>query len=133
MALRRRPFPPSMPPEITAFDHQASVLGITTSTTALHPGKLQATKTETTNEAQRIIELTKENGSLRQQLERCHDIIEAWSSLYSAILEAYKLLKGAKEVIQEGLHRFSERQGLADEKLSSYWGVDIENGDIRVI
>ena len=133
MALRKRPSPSNMPPEITSFDHQASVLGITSSTTALHPSKLQTTKKETQSESERIIELTKENGSLRQELGRCRDIIEAWSSLYGAILEAYKLLKTAKEVIQEGLHRFGERQLLADEKLSLYWGIDIEKGDIRVI
>ena len=81
-------------------------------------------------ESERIIELTKENGSLRQKLGRCHDVIEAWLNLYGAILEAYKLLKTAKEVIQEGLHRFSEKQLLADEQLSLYWGIDIEKGDI---
>ena len=131
--LNSRSIPHSMPPETTLLDHHANRLGAPSFPASLRPAHLQRTKDRSPDDEPRIIELTRENSSLRQELARCQEVLEGWTVLYGTITEAYKLLKMAKDTLQEGLQVFSEKQAAADKKLCEYWGIDVEKGDYRVI
>jgi hypothetical protein len=123
----------SVPPEITAFDYHASSQGITTATARLHPAYLRTTKNHMPTESERIIELTSENSSLRQELARCNDIIQAWANFYGTVLEGYDMIKMGRRHIQEGLQALSEHHKIADAKLCTYWGVKSEEGIVRIL
>ena len=120
-------------PEVTPFDHHAQNSGVTTFNVALHTPALRKSRNGSTTDKERIIELTKENSSLRHELIRYNEKLKTWTILYGSIIEAFRLLKLAKDVLQQGLESFNEQQAAADEALCNFWNIDIEKGDIRLI
>ena len=122
-------YPTERPPHFSRKSRPSDI------TSSLRPAHLSVTKNlPKPSESERLLELTRENGCLRQELARANEVLTSWTRLYVAFVEAYKLLRQAKRITQEALHAVSTKQMEDGKDLAHYWGVDVEKGtDIRII
>jgi len=114
------------PAEVTALDHCIASRGGTTSKIEKLPSQIQVTKYRSPpNRDQRIEELTRENGYLRQELALYEETRDAMVSLHTKTTKAYKLLR-------EGLQELSEKVALSEKSLLEYWGIDLNDEGMEV-
>jgi hypothetical protein len=114
------------PAEVTALDHCIASRGGTTSKIEKLPSQIQVTKYRSPpNRDQRIEELTRENGYLRQELALYEETRDAMVSLHAKTKKAYKLLR-------EGLQELSEKVAVSEKSLLKYWGIDLNDEGMEV-
>ena len=77
---------------------------------------------------ERIEELTRENGRLRQELAFYSKKHTDTVALYTKALKALKAL-------QDALHEIAEKQGMSEKSLLNYWGILVEefNPEIAIL
>lgn len=114
------------PTEVTALDHHiASLRGMASSIERL-PSQQQLYKTRPPpTQSQRIEELTRENGYLRQELAHHQEMQCAMVTLLTKTVQAYK-------VLQEGLQELSQRVAGSEKRLLKYWGINLGNEGVEV-
>ena len=117
---------PGRPAEVTALDHHIASRGGTTSKIEKLPSQIQLSKCRSPlNRGERIEELTRENGYLRQELALYEDTRDAMVCLHVKTTKAYKLL-------QEGLQELSQKIVLSERSLLDYWGIDLNDEGMEV-
>ena len=114
-----KPAPATAPPNITPLDHFISQNGGTTSAIDMLPHQLQRSKVRPTIQ-ERIEELTRENGRLRQELALHNETYTATIALYTKAQEAFTIL-------QDALRNISEKRTMSEKSLLDYWGISTED------
>jgi hypothetical protein len=105
--------------EITSIDHRIALFGGQTSTTKRLPQNIQKIK-GVSDPCQRIEELTRENGRLRQEVFHAREQARAFLSLYTKSVEAQRILR-------EATQETSDRLLHSDNQFMRYFGVDIDD------
>ena len=102
---------------VASVDHWIGQGGGTTSTLEFLPHRLKISKAKTTvTMEQRIEELTRENGYLRQELAYHKDT-------QVAIMGLYDSAKTAVRRLQESLEEASRRIAMSENRLLEYWTI----------
>lgn len=104
--------------EINSIDHRIALAGGQTVATERLPQNIQHAKASP-NPMQRIAELSRENGRLRQEVCHAREQAQAYLTLHHKALEALQLLQEATQVT-------SDRLIDADTCLMRYFGVQVE-------
>jgi hypothetical protein len=107
------------PTEITSVDHRIAFAGGLTSTTERLPQN-QKTKNPPSNLHQRIEELVRENGRLRQEVCHAQEQARALLSLYTKSVDAQRILREATQAT-------SDRLLHSDNELMRYFGVCLDD------
>lgn len=97
---------------ITPIDHLILANGGTTTALERLPHQMQKSKKQPYADVE---EMVREIGRLRQEVAHQQDINQAMLELHQKTLQAFDLL-------QAGLHQFSDTVARADDRLSRYWG-----------
>ena len=114
------------PAEVTALNHHIASRGGMTSNIEKLPNQLQLNKHRSSpSQSQRIEELTRENGYLRQELAHHQETHCAMVILHAKTVRAYK-------VLQEGLQELSQRVAGSERCLLEYWGIDLDDEGVEV-
>jgi len=105
---------------ITPLDYHIAQHGGLTASIERLPHLLQNAKSKTTTDTnQRLEELVRENGRLREEIAFHQDTQRALMSSYTASVEAFETLK-------ESLQVTSERMLMSEQRLLKYWGIEPE-------
>ena len=105
--------------EITTTDHRIALVGGQTLATERLPKNLKKTK-EASDLYQRVEELTRENGRLREEVYHAREQAQALLSLYTKSVDAQRILR-------EATQETSDRLLHADNQFMRYFGVDIDD------
>ena len=109
-------FSTHQPPEMTDLDERVAKYGGTSSTIELHPQSLQGSKFQTPDSnKERIEELVRENGYLRQEIIFYQESRNAMMSFHTKMNEAYHIQRSA-------FRELSVHSQLAEGRLEEYWG-----------
>ncbi|KAL9032952.1 MAG: hypothetical protein Q9214_007740, partial [Letrouitia sp. 1 TL-2023] len=93
--------------------------GGTTSTLENTPGRLRASKSKhPVNQQQWMVELTKDNGNLRQELD-------CYKKKHQAAVDLHQKAIEAVSIPEEALETFSQREAESEKPLLSYWKIDL--------
>jgi hypothetical protein len=111
--------PRGKPAEITSTDHRIALVGGLTSTTERLPQNMKKTKTPS-DLNQRLEELTRENGRLRQEVCHAQEQAQALLALYTKSVDAQRILREATQTT-------SDRLLHSDNKLMRYFGVCLDD------
>ena len=121
MPLSRLPWKKSRqhpPPEAKTLDHLIAQHGGSTAAIDTLPLRIQKTKYESIDTRQRLEQLTRENGYLRQELAHLKDTHESFLTFYHTIIETVQTMEVA-------IRDVSEKIALSEQRLTEYWGFDI--------
>jgi len=123
-ALRQRPVS-GRAGDIVALDDQIARNGGTTSTYEQLPHRLQISKQRRPiSSAERVVELTRTNGYLLQELAYHKDTRTADMNFHETMMELHAKLEDA-------LKERSEKRADAESTLLSYWGIDFGDGNVE--
>lgn len=110
---------------VAALDDVIARNGGTTSTYEQLPHRLRASKqSHPATAEERMMELTRTNGYLLQELAYYKDTGAADAILYEKIIELHALLEDA-------LKERSQKRAGAERALLKYWGIDFGDGNIE--
>lgn len=111
--------------DVIALDDRIARNDGTTSTYEQLPHRLQISKQhQPTTSAKRVIELTRTNGYLLQELTYYKDTQAADMKFFEKVTETHADLKDA-------LEERSQRRANAEFTLLSYWGIDFGDGNVE--
>lgn len=111
--------------EVAALDDRIARNGGTTSTYEQLPHRLRISKqNRPISSAERIVELTRTNGYLLQELAYHKDTQVADIKFQVTVMELHGKLEDA-------LKERSQKQADAESTLLSYWGIDFGDGNIE--
>lgn len=123
-AFRRRPIS-GRAGDVVALDDQIARNGGTTSTYEQLPHRLQISKQHRpTSSAERVIELTRTNGYLLQELAYHKDTRAADMRFYETVADLHVKLDDA-------LKERSQKRADAESTLLSYWGINFGDGNVE--
>ncbi|KAK3169322.1 hypothetical protein OEA41_008705 [Lepraria neglecta] len=123
-ALRRRPTS-GRAGDIVALDDQIARNGGTTSAYEQLPHRLQLSKqSRPISSAERVLELTRTNGYLLQELAYHKDTQAADMRFHETVMELHSKLEDA-------LKERSQKRADAESTLLSYWGIDFGDGNVE--
>jgi hypothetical protein len=123
-AFRRRPAS-GRAGDVVALDDQIARHGGTTSTYEQLPHRLQISKQRRpVSSAERVVELTRTNGYLLQELAYHKDTRAADMKFHETVMELYAKLEDA-------LKERSQKRADAESTLLSYWGIDFGDGNVE--
>ncbi|KAL2056563.1 hypothetical protein ABVK25_002957 [Lepraria finkii] len=123
-ALRRRPTSGSAG-DVDALDDQIARNGGTTSTYEQLPHRLHISKQRRpVSSAERVVELTRTNGYLLQELAYHKDTRAADMKFHETVMELHSKLEDA-------LKERSQKRADAESILLSYWGIDFGDGNVE--
>lgn len=112
---------------VVALDDQIARNGGTTSTYEQLPHRLQIAKhRHPISPAERVVELTRINGYLLQDLAYHKDTQAADMKFHETIKELHAKLEDA-------LKERSQKRANAESTLLSYWGIDFDDGNVEDI
>ncbi|KAL9609950.1 MAG: hypothetical protein Q9167_005323 [Letrouitia subvulpina] len=122
------------PSEISALDHQIAAGGGTTSTLEITPDRLRASKSKRSiSPRERIEELTRADGYLRQELahykeklraaDACHDQTRKAQEM---VAQAYDTVIRAHDMIEDALEEFDQRVSVSERALLDYWQIPFD-------
>ena len=113
--------------DVTIIDDRIARNGGTTSTYEQLPHRLRALKQHRpASSAEQVVELTRTNGYLLQELAYYKDIQVADMKFYMAVMELHAKLG---DVLKER----SQKRADAESTLLSYWGIDFGDGNVENI
>jgi hypothetical protein len=113
--------------KVTAIDHQIARSGGTTSSYKKLPHRLQISKqNKPPTFEERVIELTRINGHLRQELAYYKDNRAAEMKFHEKILKL-------RTELEDTLKERSQSRAKAEFSLLTYWGIDIGDGNLEDI
>lgn len=121
-ALRARPNS-GRAGDVAAIDEKIVKNGGTTSTYEQLPHRLKIAKKHQ-NSAERVIELTRTNGYLLQELAYYKDTRAADDRFHEQVLE----MQGA---LERALKERSRKRADAERALLSYWNIDVGDGNVE--
>ncbi len=111
--------------DVAALDDQIARNGGTTSTYEQLPHRLQISKQHCpVSSAERVIELTRTNSYLLQELAYHKDTRAAVMKFHETMMELHTKLGDA-------LKEISQKQADAESTLLSYWGIDFGDGNVE--
>ena len=150
--------------EVTPLDHCIAMHGGTTSTIDMLPHRLDIIKRRPPQSlSEKLVELTREVGYLREELARYKEVQNAMGLLYTKTVEAFELLEHgleednlrkqltshreiqqsrsrsyasmtrAFEILKYGLQELSEKRARSEIQLLDYWGIDIGDRDSETL
>ncbi len=123
-AFRRRPIS-GKAGDVAALDDQIARNGGTTSTYEQLPHRLQISKQNCpASSAERVIELTRTNGYLLQELAYHKDTRAADMKFHETVADLHVKLDDA-------LKERSQKRADAESTLLSYWGIDFGDGNVE--
>ncbi len=123
-AFRQRPVS-GRAGDIVALDDQIARNGGTTSTYEQLPHRLQISKQRRPiSSAERVVELTRTNGYLLQELAYHKDTRAADMKFHETVVELHAKLEDA-------LKERSQKRADAESTLLSYWGIDFGDGNVE--
>jgi hypothetical protein len=123
-ALRRRPTS-GRAGDVVALDDQIARNGGTTSTYEQLPHRLQISKQRNPiSSAERVVELTRTNGYLLQELAYHKDTRAADTTFHETVMELHARLEDA-------LKERSRKRADAKSPLLSYWSIDFRDRNIE--
>ena len=123
-AFRQRPVS-GRAGDVVALDDQIARNGGTTSTYEQLPHRLQISKhRRPISSAERVVELTRTNGYLLQELAYHKDNRAADMKFHETVLELHAKLEDA-------LKERSQKRADAESTLLSYWGIDFGDGNVE--
>jgi hypothetical protein len=114
--------------EITLLDHQIAQQGGTTSAIARLPHQIQKTKSRISDK-ERIEELTRDLQAQLEENDHVKRVNYELNRFREQVVVAFKGLRNAQ-------HELSTRVAQSEQKLSKYWGFDLDDtadDDVRVI
>ncbi|CAL8584917.1 hypothetical protein XPA_010500 [Xanthoria parietina] len=118
----RRPRGGSIP-DVTALDHIIAGHGGTTSTIDDLPHRLRISKNkQRPTPTQRIEELTREIGYLRQELAYYKDTRRALTKFFA-------VARSAHEALRRGLGEASQELAIAEQAMLAYWNIHPSDGN----
>ena len=121
-ALRRRS---GRAGDVATLDDQIARSGGTTFTYEQLPHRLRISKqSRPVSSAERVIELTRANGYLLQELAYYKDIQSADVTFYRTVMDLHAELRDA-------LKKRSEKRADAESTLLRHWNIDIGDGNIE--
>ncbi|KAL9040333.1 MAG: hypothetical protein Q9214_004530 [Letrouitia sp. 1 TL-2023] len=117
------------PSEISALDHQIAAGGGTTSTLEITPARLRASKSKRSiSQSERIEELTRADGYLRQELAHYKEKLRAADTCRNQtrkaqemVAQAYDTVIRAHDMIEGALEEFDQRVSVSERALLDYW------------
>ncbi len=111
--------------DVVALDDQIARKGGTTSTYEQLPHRLQISKRgHPVSSAERVVELTRTNGYLLQELAYHKDTRAADMKFHETVMELHAKLEDA-------LKERSQKRADAESTLLSYWGIDFGDGNVE--
>ena len=111
--------------DVVALDHQIIRNGGTTSTYEQLPHRLQIWKHQhPITLGERVVELTRTNGYLLQELAFHKDTQAADMEFYETVRELHRKLEDA-------LKERSRKRANAESTLLGYWGIDFGDGNVE--
>lgn len=116
---RQRPLP-DRPEEVNPLDHRIGTHGGTTSNLEYLPHRLKVNKHPVSSE-DRIRDLTRENGYLRQELALHKDIRRT-------LLELKEKTEKAQFYLHDALQDASSKMARGEQRLLDYWGIHHNDG-----
>ncbi|KAL8788256.1 MAG: hypothetical protein Q9213_001776 [Squamulea squamosa] len=118
----RRPRKGSIP-DVTALDHMIAGHGGTTSTIDDLPHRLRISKNkQVPTPTQRIEELTREIGYLRQELAYYKDTRRALTKFFA-------VAQSAHEALRRGIAEASHEIAIAEQAMLAYWNIHPSDGN----
>ena len=123
-AFRRRPTS-GRAGDVVALDDQIARNGGTTSTYEQLPHRLQISKQRRPlSSAERVVELTRTNSYLLQELAYHKDT-------RAADIQFYETVMGLHARLEDALKERSQKRADAESTLLSYWGIDFGDGNVE--
>jgi hypothetical protein len=118
---------PGRPVEVTPLDHAIARHHGTTSNLDCLPHRLRISKEQVSaTPMQRIHELTRENGYLREELAMYKDT-------RTALRELQERTKQAHQILNDALQDVSRRLARSERRLLDYWGVNIDDASEEAV
>ncbi len=118
---------PGRPVEITPLDHTIERHNGTTSNLDCLPHRLRISKQQTAvSPMQRIHELTRENGYLREELAM-------YKETRGALRDLQEKSKKAHQILNDALQDVSRKIARSERRLLDYWGVNIDGASEEAI
>ncbi len=123
-AFRQRPTS-GRAADVVALDDQIARNGGTTSTYEQLPHRLQMSKQRRpVSSAERVVELTRTNGYLLQELAYYKDSRVADTRFYETVMVL-------QDKLGDALKERSQKRADAESTLLSYWGIDFGDGNVE--